>query len=225
MKTLTPRMMAIIMALLLAMLATAIRAEESLVYKPVADGSKVKIDGTSSLHDWTVNGRQIDGKVEFLISVPNDATARQITQAILADPKVKADVAIPVSSLKSAKKDKEMDKKMYEALKSKKNPTISYYLTELKVVSENNPERTDFQLQTSGELTIAGERRTLKMPMAIEVLEDRQLRITGRTWIKMSDYNIKRITALGGMIKCGDTVEVKVEWLLESPRAAAVAEK
>ena len=209
----------------LLMLGLRAAAEDSIVYKPVAGGSKVKIDGTSSLHDWTVNGQQVDGKVEFLIKVPKDATARQITQAILADPKVKADVEIPVSSLKSAKKDKDMDKKMYEALKSKANPTISYYLTELKVVSENNPDRTDFQLNTIGELTIAGERRTLKMPMAIEVLEGRELRITGRTWIKMSDYNIKRITALGGMIKCGDTVEVKVEWLLASPSPVVAAAK
>jgi polyisoprenoid-binding protein YceI len=201
------------------------RAEDSIVYKPVADASKVKIDGTSSLHDWTVNGQQIDGKVEFLIKVPKDATAKQITQAILADPKVKADVAIPVSSLKSAKKDKDMDKKMYEALKSKANPTISYYLTELKVVSENSGDRTDFKLNTIGELTIAGETRTLKMPMAIEVLENRQLRITGRTWIKMSDYNIKRITALAGAIKCGDTVEVSVEWLLASPSPAVAGAK
>jgi polyisoprenoid-binding protein YceI len=209
----------------LLMLGIRALAEESLVYKPVADGSKVKIDGTSSLHDWTVNGQKIDGRVEFLIAVPAGATAKQITQAILADPKVKADVEIPVSSLKSAKKDKEMDKKMYEALKSKKNPTISYYLTELKVVSESNPDRTDFQVQTTGELTIAGERRTLNMPMAIEVLDGRQLRITGGTSIKMSDYNIKRITALGGMIKCGDTVEVKVEWLLASPSPAVAAAK
>lgn len=209
----------------LLMLAMRAAAEDSIVYKPVADGSKVKIDGTSSLHDWTVNGQQIDGKVEFLIKVPDGATAKQITQAILADPKVNADVAIPVSSLKSAKKDKDMDKKMYEALKSKANPTISYYLTELKVVSENNPDRTDFKLNTIGELTIAGERRTLKMPMAIEVLEGRQLRITGHTWIKMSDYNMKRITALAGAIKCGDTVEVSVEWLLASPSAAVTSAK
>jgi YceI-like domain len=220
-KTLTTTVATIAM-LMLGMMAWA---EDSIVYKPVAEGSKVKIDGTSSLHDWTVNGQQIDGKVEFLIKVPDGATAKQITQAILADPKVKADVAIPVSSLKSAKKDKDMDKKMYEALKSKANPTISYYLTELKVVSESNPDRTDFQLNTIGELTIAGERRTLKMPMAIEVLDGRQLRITGRTWITMSDYNIKRITALGGMIKCGDTVEVKVEWLLASPSPAVAGAK
>ena len=215
-------MVAIVALLVLGMRAAA---EDSIVYKPVAEGSKVRIDGTSSLHDWTVNGQQIDGKVEFLIKVPNGATAKQITQAILADPKVKADVSIPVSSLKSAKKDKDMDKKMYEALKSKNNPTISYYLTELKVVSENNPDRTDFQLNTVGELTIAGERRTLKMPMNVEVLEGRQLRITGRTWIKMSDYNMKQITALGGMIKCGDTVEVKVDWLLASPSPAVVGAK
>jgi len=201
------------------------RGEDSIVYKPVENGAKVKIDGTSSLHDWTVNGAQIDGKIEFLIKVSEGATAKQITQAILADPQVKADVAIPASSLKSAKKDKDMDKKMYEALKSKANPTISYYLTEVKVVSESNADRTDFQLNTLGELTIAGERRTLKMPMAIEVLEGRQLRVTGRTWIKMSDYNIKRITALGGMIKCGDTVEVKVEWLLASPSPVVAAAK
>jgi polyisoprenoid-binding protein YceI len=212
---------------MVAMLMLGMRAlaEDSIVYKPVPEGSKVKIDGTSSLHDWTVTGQQIDGKVEFLIKVPDGATAKQITQAILADPKVKGDVAIPVSSLKSTKKDKDMDKKMYEALKSKANPTISYYLTEVKVVSESNPDRTDFQLNTIGELTIAGEKRTLKMPMAIEVLDGRQLRITGRTWIKMSNYNIKQITALGGMIKCGDTVEVKVDWLLASPSAVVAGAK
>jgi len=209
----------------LLMIGMRAGAEDSIVYKPVADGSKVKIDGTSSLHDWTVNGQQIDGKIEFLVKVPNGATAKQITAAILADPKVKADVSIPVSSLKSAKKDKDMDKKMYEALKSKDNPTISYYLTELKVVSESKPDQTDFRLQTIGELTIAGERRTLKMPMDIQVLEGRQLRVTGNTWIKMSDYNIKRITALGGMIKCGDTVEVKVDWLLASPSPAVAGAK
>jgi len=210
-----------------ALLMLGIRAwgEDSILYKPVAEASKIKIDGTSSLHDWTVNGQQIDGKVEFLIKVPDGASAKQITQGILADPKVKADVMIPVSSLKSAKKDKDMDKKMYEALKSKANPTISYYLTEVKVVSESDADRTDFRLNTIGELTIAGERRTLKMPMAIEVLEGRQLRITGSTWIKMSDYNIKRITALAGAIKCGDTVEVKVEWLLASPSPTVAGAK
>jgi polyisoprenoid-binding protein YceI len=207
------------------MFVAAGRAEESLVYKPIADGSSVRIDGTSSLHDWTVNGPQIDGRVEFLVAVPDGATPKQITQAILADPKVKAEVAIPAASLKSAKKDKDMDKKMYEALKSKANPIISYQLTQLKVVSEANPDRTDFQVQTRGELTIAGETRTLDMPMAIEVLDGRQIRIGGRTWIKMSDYNIRRITALGGMIKCGDKVEVKVEWLLTSPQTPVAAGK
>jgi polyisoprenoid-binding protein YceI len=209
--------------LTLAMFITSAQAEQSLVYKPVADGSKVKIDGTSSAHDWTVKGQQIDGSVEFLIAVPNGATAKQITQAILADPKVKADVEIATSSLKSGKKD--MDKKMYEALKSSANPSINYRLSVVKVISESNPDRTDFQLQTKGELTIAGETRTLDMPMAIEVLDGRQIRITGRTWIKMSDYNIKRITALGGLIKCGDKVEVKVEWLLASPQTAVAAGK
>jgi hypothetical protein len=207
----------------LAMLVATARGEQTLVYKPVPDGSKVKIDGTSSAHDWTVKGQKIDGQLEFLVAVPDGATARQITQAVLADPKVKADVAIACDTLKSGKKD--MDKKMYEALKTKNNPTISYYLTKLEVVSKNDPNRTDFQVHTKGELTIAGERRTLDMPMAIEVLDGRQLRITGRTWIKMSDYNIKRITALGGLIKCGDTVEVYVEWLLESPATAVAAGK
>jgi polyisoprenoid-binding protein YceI len=211
--------------LAMMMFVAAANAADSLVYKPIANSSSVKIDGTSSLHDWTVNGAQIDGKVEFLIAVNKDSTAKEITQAILADPKVKAQVQIPASSLKSAKKDKDMDKKMYEALKSKDNPTISYVLTQLKVISEATPGRTDFQLQTKGELTIAGETRTLDMPMAIEVLDGRQLRVTGRTWIKMSDYNIKRITALGGMIKCGDRVEVTVSWMLSSPVAAAVVEK
>jgi hypothetical protein len=222
MKTRT-NIIGIALALMLTLSMATAQAEQTLVYKPLTDGSKVKIDGTSSAHDWTVKGQQIGGRLEFLVAVPDGATAKQITQAVLADPKVKADVEISCDTLKSGKKD--MDKKMYEALKTKQNPTISYYLTQLEVVSKNDPNRTDFQVQTKGELTIAGERRTLDMPMAIEVLDGRQLRITGRTWIKMSDYNIKRITALGGLIKCGDKVEVQVEWLLESPETAVAAGK
>jgi hypothetical protein len=32
-----------------------------------AEGSSVRVDGTSTLHDWTARGGQIDGTIDFQV--------------------------------------------------------------------------------------------------------------------------------------------------------------
>jgi polyisoprenoid-binding protein YceI len=198
-------------------------AEQTLVYGS-AEGSIVRVDGTSSAHDWTVTGRQIDGTIEFKVALPAGATKEQIKQALVARPKAVAQVAIPSRTLKSGKKD--MDKKMIDALRAKKHPEIAYKLVDIEVVGDGGSNGTSFELRATGALTIAGTTRTLEMPMTIEVVDQRHLRISGRTAIKMSDYKVERPQALGGLIKAGDKVVVDVAWIVASAeRPVAVAKE
>jgi polyisoprenoid-binding protein YceI len=203
----------VIFLTVMALFTAAASAEQKLVYGS-AEGSTVRVDGTSTAHDWTVTGRQIDGTIEFRVAVPPGASREQIKQALVANPTATASVAIPSRTLKSGKKD--MDKKMFDALRAKKHPEISYKLGEVSVVAGGGANGTSFELQTTGELTIAGATRTLDMPMTIEVLDERRLKISGRTAIRMSDYKVERPQAMGGLIKSGDRVVVEMAWVVAS---------
>ena len=86
---------------------------------------------------------------------------------------------------------------------------------------DGDSDKTRFQLQTKGELTIAGTTRTLETPLTIEVLDQTHLRISVRIALKMSDYHIERPQALGGLIRAGDKVIVEVAWIVGSAESAA----
>jgi polyisoprenoid-binding protein YceI len=201
-------------AAVMALFIASARAEQTLVYRS-AEGSSLRLDGTSTAHRWTVNGSQIDGTIAFRVAVPAGASTEQIKRALVADPKVTAQVAIPARTLKGENKD--MDKKMYEVLKTKEHPDIVYKLGDVQVAGDKDSNAAGFQLATSGELTIAGTTRTIDMPMTIEVLDGKHLKISARLAVKMSDYNVERPTALGGLIKAGDRVAVEVEWFVDRP--------
>jgi hypothetical protein len=197
-------------ALCVALLLPSLAPAEALHYSS-AEGSSVRVDGTSTLHDWTAKGGQIDGSIDFQVQgVKPGASREEIKRAIIASPKAAADVAIPSRTLKSGNKD--MDGKMYDALKTKKNPEIKYTLTDIGAVRDAGPDR--FVFDTKGELTIAGTTRTLQMPMTVEILDEKRLRIGGKTAMRMSDFNVPRPQAMGGMIKSGDRVEVAVQWVV-----------
>jgi hypothetical protein len=62
------------------------------------------------------------------------------------------------------------------------------------------------------------------MPLTVEVLSKRDLKITGQTSLRMSDFNVRPPQALAGLIKAGNTVEVGVQWFVKSP-ASGLPEK
>src|SRR5438105_828312 len=99
-------------AVLLLVLSSAAPAAGR--YAP-AKGSMVRIEGTSTLHNWSMEGATINGQ----LSVPAD------WKGGLTDSIVK--VSIPVGSIKS--EHDRMDRIMGEALKSKANPEITFQLT------------------------------------------------------------------------------------------------
>ena len=200
----------ILVGAVVALTACGALAQQQPVHFSSAEGSEVRVDGDSSLHKWTVKGRQIDGTIEFQVDVPQDATAPQIVDAIVANPKVAAKASLPVSTLKSTKNDRTMDNKMYGALNSKKHPTLSYELTDVTAVRRESPTR--FAIDTKGNLTVAGTTRVLSTPMTVEMSSDRELVVTAKFGTLMTDFGVKPPQALGGMVKSHNKVVVTVQW-------------
>ena len=201
----------ILAALCIALAAAAAPAQEALRFSS-AEGSEVRVDGDSTLHKWTVRGRQIDGSIDFRVDVPKDAPARQIVDAIVANPSVVARASVPAASLKSTKNDKGMDEKMYGALNAKKHPTLLYELTEVGAVRRESPTR--FAIDTRGKLTVAGTTCVLATPMNVELTSDRSMVITAKFGTQMTDFGVKPPVALGGMVKSHNKVVVTVRWLV-----------
>ncbi|HEY6137688.1 MAG TPA: YceI family protein [Thermoanaerobaculia bacterium] len=168
-------------------------------YSP-GSGSFVRIEGTSSLHDWKMEGSTILGSI----------AAPPIEQWTNGTAHSEVSVSIPVTSIKS--EHAKMDKLMAEALKADANPAIRYELTSATLASRDaNP-----LLSTRGKLTIAGVTREVEMQIAATRQPGNAYVLTGRVPIRMSDYGIKPPTAMLGTIKTGNDVTVTFRWVVET---------
>jgi len=171
-------------------------------YTP-ATGSFVRIEGTSTLHDWKMEGTTISGNV----------TAPPIEQWTNATPPSEASVSIPVTSIKS--EHAKMDKLMAEALKAGANPMIRYELINA-VLSQPGAA---FVLATRGKLTIAGVTREVEMQITGARNTNGTYTLTGQLPIRMSDYGIKPPAAMLGTIKTGNDVKVTFRWVVEAAKS------
>jgi polyisoprenoid-binding protein YceI len=178
--------------------ATAVRYEAE-------PGSKAKVDGTSTVHDWTVESGIIGGFMEADATFDGDS---------LKSIKIlKAEATIPVRSLKSGKK--RMDEVMQEAMKFPQVKTIEYKLANLEEKKAPSKPGVPFQFEATGLLTVSGVTRTNKMQVSIEALDKKRIKVSGDTAVKMTHFGIKppAPTIALGLIKTGDDVKVHVEWM------------
>ena len=170
-----------------------------------ASGSFVRIEGTSSLHDWKMEGSAIHGE---LSSLPFALLSNGPRQAIQSE----ASVSIPVTSIRS--EHKKMDKLMAEALKADANPTIKYELTSAVLASPG----ARFVVNTGGKLTIAGVTRDVTMQVTGTRDPNGRYVFTGKLPIRMSDYGIKPPTAMMGTVRTANDVNVSFRWALEGAK-------
>ena len=175
-------------------------------------GSKVTVDGTSTVHDWTVESRIVKGTME----VPADFASNPAAAA----KNTKVEITIPVRSLKSGKTS--MNNIMWEAMKMKEHPNIVYKLVELTPKS-GGAQGSSAQFDAKGTLTVAGVTRTNTMPVTIEKAGETKAKATGTTTVKMTDFGIKppAPTVGLGFIKTGDDVKISFEWHAEQAAASA----
>jgi hypothetical protein len=203
-------------ALCLFVTASLHAADAPARFSPLP-GGKVRIEGTSSIHDWQVEGKLIGGTLDAGPSFPIEPG--QAAQPGKVD--AKADAFIPVSSLKSIEKDgrpysDSMDDIMYGKLLQPTHPKILYHLNELILKDAPRGTNAPYVFDATGDLVVAGVTNKITMPVNVTALGNRKLRISGQTAVKMTDFGIKPpapAIALG-LIKTGDEVKLSFEWMV-----------
>jgi hypothetical protein len=188
---------------------------EPVLLKAQPQGSKVRIEGTSTMHDWTMEGSLIGGSVRVPEGFPLEPG--QTVEPGKVEAAVEA--VIPITSLKSVKDGKpyntKMDEIAHEKLGKPAHKKISYQLVELTLKEASKDAASPYLFEASGNLVVGGVTNLITLPVEVTPLEDGKVKFATKTPLKMSDYKIKgpELTFLGIGIKTGDDVTITIEWM------------
>lgn len=194
-------------------------------------GSKMRIEGTSNIHDWQTQASLIGGMLEvgptFPLTPGQNVPAGKI--------ECKGQAWVNVNSFRSVEKDGKpysdrMDEVMYEHLKKETNPKIYYFIDELSLKEAPKTKDAPYVLESKGQLVVAGVTNAVTFPVNVTPLGDegKKVKIAGNTEVKMSDFKISPPSPNipgGSLIKTGDTVKIIFEWFVGPSKPAATAAK
>ncbi|MCW3159660.1 YceI family protein [Chryseobacterium oryctis] len=139
------------------------------------------VTGTSSLHDWEMNG-----------------SAATFSGTVNGNTISNATFTMPAKNLKS-KKGKMMDNKAYDALKATQSPNITFTASSISLGKSN----------VAGKLTIAGVSKNITFPVNVTKKEKTYV-IDGTETLKLSDFGMSRPGFMGVKTGDEVTVKVNI---------------
>jgi hypothetical protein len=218
-KTITPYLLLGIVALALTAFAPII-AHGATTRLDARSGSKMRLEGTSTIHDWQVESPLIIGYLEVGPNFPLEPGQS------VSPGKVEAtgEASVIVKSLRSVKEDgrpydDKMDDKMYHMMSYTNYPKIVYRLTELTLKEVPKDKGAPYVFDSKGNLAIAGVTNAISMPVSVLPLPDGKVKISGSVGIKMTDFKIEPANII--VAKTGNDVKIKFDWMVGQKKPAA----
>jgi hypothetical protein len=181
------------------------------VYNAVTGpGMLLRIEGTSSLHDWRVESPLIGGYADFRSGFPVSGKGFQ-----LGPIECSASIFVPVRSLKSVEPDgapysDKMNEVMHEALRAAEYPRIYFALKSLTATASFQKDPNMFLCDAAGDLAIAGQTNSISMTAFVSLKTDNSVVLSGSTRLRMSDFKLRIPEA--GPARPGDEVTVSFRW-------------
>lgn len=209
-----PRLRARLAFSLLLCAATSLLAADLTKYES-RPGSKVTIDGDSTMHKWSVQSQVIAGIMELGFDPQNPPAPGKV--------QAKVETSIPVRTLKSGKTP--MNDVMHETLKIQTAPRIEYRLTELTLKEAPKSPTAPLLFDSKGQLAVAGVTNQVTMPITMERLEGNKLKSSGSVNLKMTQFGMKPPSPKFLPISTSDDVKVTFEWLTEKAGANTASAK
>jgi polyisoprenoid-binding protein YceI len=193
-------------------------AEAQTRYNSQPGKSSVKVDGSSTFHDWEMEGAVIGGFIELGNGVGFDEAKGAITG--LQDGKmpatVRANINIKAIHSKADHLPEVMDHLMQEHLQAEAYPSIRFQAKSLALT--NAAAGKPFAFTATGDLSIAGVTNSVTFPVTIEQPDAAHLHVAGTASLKMTDFKIDppapKVAGLPTM-KCGDDITITIGWTLQ----------
>ncbi|HEV9038590.1 MAG TPA: YceI family protein [Puia sp.] len=166
----------------------------------ISTTANLTINGTSTLHDWTMTSVKVQCDATFELTPTGQITAvRSIS------------FSTPVNALKS--EHSAMDNNAYKALKSDKDPQISFTATSVTIAPA--PAGAS-QVTVTGKLNIAGATRDAQILAVCQPnLSDNTITVSGKENISMKDFSIVPPTFMLGTIKTGNDITLSFKLTLK----------
>ena len=189
-----------ILAILLFFLSMNIQAQSNFL----VHDAQMNINGTSTLHDWTSEVKEVYLEGELMIMNGKVENASNVV------------LRIPVKSIQS-EKGRIMNNKTYDAFKSDQHPNITFRLQNLSSTGSTAGVQN---VRMNGKLTMAGTTKNITLDMVAKPTNNGMILFEGKKSLNMTDYNMEPPTAMLGTISTGEEVTVNFSITLkEKPNA------
>jgi polyisoprenoid-binding protein YceI len=187
-----------LIAILLATFVSYAASSSQRVHLLVIAGSKLTIDGTSTFHDYECGADSIRGTLES----DTTALARNSLDSVFTNAKID----IPVKSLHGSSDG--ITENMESALKSDKFPVITFVLTHCGAATDSLQKPGAREIEARGNLTIAGQTRTVQILASVADLKGGVFRLQGSYDLLMTDYGVDPPTFMFGVMKASPKVTI-----------------
>lgn len=179
---------------------TSDSAGDGVTNTTLLDNSSMTIAGSSTLHSWTVEATEFT--VQF--SIPEN-WFQSVDNWNGSDIDTLA-VTVPVEHLDGGRN--KMNRDLRDALRSEDHPQIRFIWNNVMFTGQTD---TGLSADVSGSVRIAGEQREIQFDADLRLNEWNQIVAKGSVPMNMTDYNIEPPTALFGVIRTDEEIELKFE--------------
>jgi hypothetical protein len=196
--------------------AASLRAQTR--YNSQPRGNSIRVDGTSTTHDWQMEGTVIGGFLVLGDAVTLDPAATDIpgVQNGAVPAHARASILVRTIHSKAEHLPEVMDHLMKNALKEDQFPVIQFNLSGLTSKAPH-AAGAPFDFDAAGALSFSGVTNNVSFPISITVLDGGRIKLSGVVPLKMTSYGVTPPApdiGLGAM-RCGDDVKISFDWTLK----------
>ncbi len=159
----------------------------------VAENAKVKVLGTSTLHDWSLVSDKGVCKATFALQGTDQLKALQSLS-----------FTVLVKTLQSEHGG--LAKNAYEALNAEKYSQIEFLMTSADAIVAQKDG--SYKVTCKGDLTVAGVSKPITLEAECKMGADKSIACTGFYLMRMTSHNVRPPKMMLGTIKTGDDIHV-----------------
>jgi hypothetical protein len=168
--------------------------------------STLEVNGKTNINSFCCNSKERFPSGQLSYQIENGSAVMQFENATLN---------IQISKLDCGAKA--INKDLNKALQADQYPNITIDLKEAFNLECNDLSDCDrwIDFETNSDITIVCTSKSVNIPVKVKKVDEQRFQISGGTNIKLCDFGVEAPTALLGLIKVKDRLEIKFDLLID----------